>query len=163
MLEFGTTMLMTTPQDFLKKSVQPSKPPAVRGAIVLVRGDIVRKKRVFRPDETLDPASPAHALTRFRCLGRAAGISFLEAVPETGRPHQIRATLKAIGFPVVGDKLYGVDETIYARMCADAMTPEDVAALRMSRQALHAQSLAFRHPFTHQPHAIAPSWMRADR
>ena len=36
---------------------------AVRGAIVLVRGDIVRKKRVFRPDETLDPASPAHALT----------------------------------------------------------------------------------------------------
>ncbi len=127
---------------------------AVRGAIVLVRGDIVRKKRVFRPDETLDPASPAHALTRFRCLGRAAGLSLLEAVPETGRPHQIRATLKAIGFPVVGDKLYGVDETIYARMCADAMTPEDVAALRMSRQALHAQSLAFRHPFTHQPLAF---------
>ena len=121
---------------------------AVRGAIVLVRGDIVRKKRLFRPDETLDPASPAHALTRFRCLGRAAGLSLLEAVPETGRPHQIRATLKAIGFPVVGDKLYGVDETIYARMCADAMTPADAAALRMNRQALHAQSLAFRHPFT---------------
>ena len=58
---------------------------AVRGAIVLVRGDIVRKKRVFRPDETLDPASPAHALTRFRCLGRAAGLSLLEAVPETVR------------------------------------------------------------------------------
>ena len=120
----------------------------VRGAIVLVRGDVVRKKRVFRPDDALDPASSMFALTRFRCLGRAAGLSLLEALPETGRPHQIRATLKAIGFPVVGDKLYGVDETIYARMCADAMTPADVAALRMIRQALHAQSLAFRHPFT---------------
>lgn len=120
----------------------------VRGEIVLARGVVVRKKRVFRPDDAIDPTSPEYALTRFRCLGRAEEMSLLEAVPETGRPHQIRATLQAIGFPVVGDKLYGVDETIYARMCADAMTPEDHAVLRMGRQALHAQALAFRHPFT---------------
>lgn len=122
----------------------------VRGEIVLVRGDVVRKKRVFRPDDAFDPTSPTFALTRFRCLGRGEGISHLEVAPETGRPHQIRATLKAIGFPVVGDKLYGVDETIYARMCAEAITPEGRVALRMKRQALHACSLAFRHPFTHE-------------
>ncbi|MGI5869841.1 MAG: RluA family pseudouridine synthase [Kiritimatiellia bacterium] len=126
----------------------------VRGKIVLVRGDIVYKKREFRPDDAHDPASPTFALTRFRRLRRAAELSLLEVEPVTGRPHQIRATLKAIGFPLVGDKLYGVDETIYARMCADAITPADRAALRMRRQALHAKSLAFRHPFTRQPLAF---------
>jgi 23S rRNA pseudouridine1911/1915/1917 synthase len=45
--------------------------------------------------------------TRFRLLGSAGNYSFLEAVPETGRTHQIRVHLAALGHPVVCDSLYG--------------------------------------------------------
>lgn len=36
-------------------------------------------------------------------------------MPHTALPHQIRATLLSLGFPVVGDKLYGVDEQLFLR------------------------------------------------
>jgi RluA family pseudouridine synthase len=47
------------------------------------------------------------SLTRFRLLGSAGNYSVLEAVPETGRTHQIRVHLAALGHPVVCDSLYG--------------------------------------------------------
>jgi len=53
----------------------------------------------------------------------------IEARPKTGRTHQVRAHLSALGFPLLGDVLYGASET-------------DLIA----RPALHALSLAFTHP-----------------
>jgi RluA family pseudouridine synthase len=47
------------------------------------------------------------SFTRFRLLGSAGNYSILEAVPETGRTHQIRVHLAALGHPVVCDSLYG--------------------------------------------------------
>ncbi|MDR0568441.1 MAG: RluA family pseudouridine synthase [Spirochaetaceae bacterium] len=47
------------------------------------------------------------SLTRFRLLGTAGNYALLEALPETGRTHQIRAHLAALGHPVVCDPLYG--------------------------------------------------------
>jgi len=47
------------------------------------------------------------ALTAFRFLGSAGNYSVLEALPETGRIHQIRVHLAALGYPVVCDELYG--------------------------------------------------------
>jgi RluA family pseudouridine synthase len=47
------------------------------------------------------------ALTSFRLLGSAGNYSVLEALPETGRIHQIRVHLAALGHPVVCDELYG--------------------------------------------------------
>lgn len=64
----------------------------------------------------------------------------------TGRLHQIRATLASLGFPVVGDKVYGVEETLFLRFCRDELTGEDRARLHLRRQALHAGYLKFRHP-----------------
>lgn len=118
----------------------------VSGMIKLERGLVVRKKRVF-VERALDSKGQI-AETNFNCVWIRNGLSLLEAEPITGRPHQIRATLKAIGYPVVGDKLYGVDETIYARMNDDTMTEQDFTALRMKRQALHSYRLKFCHPFS---------------
>jgi RluA family pseudouridine synthase len=47
------------------------------------------------------------SLTAFRFLGSAGNYSVLEALPETGRIHQIRVHLAALGYPVVCDELYG--------------------------------------------------------
>lgn len=49
----------------------------------------------------------APALTRFRVLGRAEGLTFLELNPLTGRTHQLRVHCASSGFPILGDAVYG--------------------------------------------------------
>jgi 23S rRNA pseudouridine1911/1915/1917 synthase len=53
------------------------------------------------------------SLTRFRLLGSAGNYSLLEALPETGRTHQIRVHLAALGHSVVCDELYGSVKPVY--------------------------------------------------
>lgn len=73
-----------------------------------------RLHRVDRPDakrgplaiQTIDDAGK-RALTRVRVLAAGEGVTLVEARPETGRMHQIRAHLAHVGFPLVGDALYG--------------------------------------------------------
>ncbi|MBI3513486.1 MAG: RNA pseudouridine synthase [Proteobacteria bacterium] len=52
-------------------------------------------------------ADGVNAVTDYRVLGRAAGLSWLELRPRTGRTHQIRVHCAALGCPVVGDPIYG--------------------------------------------------------
>jgi 23S rRNA pseudouridine955/2504/2580 synthase/23S rRNA pseudouridine1911/1915/1917 synthase len=124
------------------------------GCLVEDPASPVRKKRLFRlcepasmADEAMRAGS-AWAETRFRRLSEHGPLSLVEARPLTGRLHQIRATLQALGFPVVGDKLYGFDPAAFLRFCADELTDDDRRRLRLSRQALHAAGLRFRHPRT---------------
>lgn len=82
------------------------------------------------------------ALTRIRVAQRFRAHTLIEAELETGRTHQIRVHLAAIGYPLLGDHRYG----------ARGKLPQDpdpalVACARaFSRQALHAQALGFEHP-----------------
>jgi 23S rRNA pseudouridine955/2504/2580 synthase/23S rRNA pseudouridine1911/1915/1917 synthase len=107
------------------------------------------KRRVFKPRVAcVDAEAGEQASTLFRPVRMVGPLSEVEAVPATGRLHQIRATLCWMGYPVVGDKLYGIDPGIFLRFCTDAMTVIDRQRLRLDRQALHAAGLKFRHPRT---------------
>jgi 23S rRNA pseudouridine955/2504/2580 synthase/23S rRNA pseudouridine1911/1915/1917 synthase len=110
----------------------------------------IRKKMRFYPQQNDAPHGAVESSTTFRRISTApdASLSLLEARPHTGRCHQIRATLLHLGFPVVGDKLYGVDEQLFLRFQEDRLSEADHARLRLPRQALHAASLRLNHPVT---------------
>lgn len=90
------------------------------------------------------------ALTRFRRLETYAGrYALMECLPRTGRQHQIRLHLESAGHPIVGDKLYGRDESQALRFYERRqISPEAEAELILPRHALHAASLKFEHPLT---------------
>ncbi len=124
-------------------------PVRARGYLSRCAGSAVRIKQRFEPAGTEGPEpgrEAAWADTEFRPLERRGGVSVVEAVPHTGRMHQIRATLFSLGYPVIGDKIYGPDEEIFLRFLEGRGTAQDAAKLRMGRQALHASELLFRHP-----------------
>lgn len=76
-------------------------------------------------------------------FARAEGaFSVAEVTPRTGRKHQIRIHLAHAGFPIVGDKIYGGDETRYLRLVGGALTGDDRRVLILPYQALHAARLA---------------------
>ncbi|KQP40842.1 RNA pseudouridine synthase [Methylobacterium sp. Leaf104] len=56
----------------------------------------------MKTDPTGDPA-----LTRFTVLGRGGGLTWLALSPVTGRTHQLRVHCAAMGFPILGDPIYG--------------------------------------------------------
>jgi len=107
----------------------------------------VRKKRFFSYSQPPDTQSE-YAKTLFCKIHEKNNISIIKAELITGRTHQIRATLCSLGFPVVGDKIYGLDESIFLRFINDSMTLEDEKSLILSRQALHSTSISFRHPIS---------------
>jgi len=76
------------------------------------------------------------AVTHFEVLERLPRTSLLRVRLETGRTHQIRAHLAAIGHPVVGDPQYGGSA--------------GGRRVGLDRQFLHASTLMFRHPFTRE-------------
>lgn len=85
---------------------------------------------------------PRPAITRWKALQKLGGITLMEVAPKTGRTHQIRVHLAAIGLPVAGDPVYG--------RLRKKTTVRDAALRRglesLKRQALHAAVLGFTHP-----------------
>jgi 23S rRNA-/tRNA-specific pseudouridylate synthase len=94
------------------------------------------------------PGGVQKALTRFRKILTAGDMSLVRCFPETGRLHQIRAHLLAAGYPIVGDKLYGRDETAFLTFIKQGFTAGLRESLVLPRQALHAARLVILHPQT---------------
>ncbi len=99
-----------------------------------------------RPKRTINYTEGQSALTRWRCtaLDTTANTSRVELEPVTGRTHQLRVHMQAIGHPMVGDTLYA---------------PSEVQA-QADRLLLHSGLLSFPHPVTGVVHeyTVAPAF-----
>jgi 23S rRNA pseudouridine1911/1915/1917 synthase len=103
------------------------------------------RSRVAIRDCVRPDGAPARTDVRpIAAITREEGeFTHVEARPRTGRKHQIRIHLAHAGHPIVGDKIYGLDEMIYLRFVTRTMTSDDEAALILPHHALHARRLAF--------------------
>jgi 23S rRNA pseudouridine955/2504/2580 synthase/23S rRNA pseudouridine1911/1915/1917 synthase len=118
-----------------------------RGFIQADRSSAIRKKAEYLGADGAAPGPDARPCrTDFRLLSRERGLSLVEAVLATGRTHQIRATLHSLGYPVLGDKLYGLDESFFLRFRDGSLSGPDLDALVLDRQALHSAVLRFPGP-----------------
>jgi 23S rRNA pseudouridine1911/1915/1917 synthase len=104
------------------------------------------KMRVAEPGTGLSSATNFEVVGRRTNLLTGRSYALVRCVLETGRQHQIRVHLAALGFPVVGDKLYGPDDGLFGRGADGELTEEDAVVLEMSRHALHAAVLEIDHP-----------------
>ena len=97
------------------------------------------------------PGTGLEARTGIEIVESRAGYALCRLALHTGRQHQIRLHLAALGCPVVGDKLYGPDERMLARAADGELTEEDWRLLEHPRQLLHAERYDFIHPMTAEP------------
>lgn len=84
-------------------------------------------------------SSLREAKTDWRVIERFKKFTLIEAYPKTGRTHQIRVHLDSIGFPILGDKIYGSRKKLNI-----------IKNLKIDRHMLHAKKLEFLHPVTNK-------------
>ena len=111
----------------------------VKAYLVLVKGRLTPENGIIEAPIGRDPrnrkrmavvAGGRQARTDYQVIRYIGDYTLVEARPETGRTHQIRVHFSAVGYPVVGDKVYGVKSPY------------------LSRQFLHASRLGFKLPAT---------------
>lgn len=100
------------------------------------------KKGVCRPPAG-QPASTVWKVRR-----RLTGRTLVELRPETGRQHQLRVHMAAIGHPILGDKLYLGGDDLFLSCLEGTVIVEEDEILGLGRQALHAWRLELTHPAT---------------
>jgi len=113
----------------------------IKGYLVLVKGRLSPEQGMIEAPIGRDPHSRRRmaiveagkeATTRYRVRQYLDNYTLVEVTPLTGRTHQIRVHLSAIGYPVIGDSLYGTKST------------------HLNRQFIHAYRLGFCLPSTKQ-------------
>jgi 23S rRNA pseudouridine1911/1915/1917 synthase len=114
--------------------VEGSPPPAATIDAPIGRSPRHRKKMAV-------VAGGRDAVTELRRIETFPETALVEARPKTGRTHQIRVHLAGAGYPVVGDRVYGRNRKLAARLGLD-------------RPFLHASGLSFRHPMTGEQVAL---------
>ena len=113
--------------------------------LALVRGITPEEGVIDHPIPRDEDGPRVPAVTAFRRLGTFERYSLVEALPRTGRRHQIRRHLKHISHPLIGDVLYGKGE--HNRLFRDRFG--------LHRLALHALEITFAHPDDGRPLCIA--------
>jgi 23S rRNA pseudouridine1911/1915/1917 synthase len=133
---------------FEKRYVKKEYLAVVEGEIMLdsdeislpiARHKIDSQKMAVRHDIGKEAVSIYEVVERFR------GYTLVKVMPKTGRTHQIRVHMRAIGHPVVADFMYGSQESCYlSDLLQKEREPEEAPIIE--RQALHAHRIEFFHP-----------------
>jgi 23S rRNA pseudouridine1911/1915/1917 synthase len=137
----GLLVVARSPEAFERLAAAIRERRVERRYLALVRGvprsrtgrieAPIGRDRRDRTRHSLDTETPREAVTWFEIRERLGERTLLDVRLETGRTHQIRVHLEAIGLPVCGDPTYGV-----------------AGDLGLERQFLHAHRLGLQHPFT---------------
>ena len=117
-----------------------------------IEGNIARapKDRLRMPVMDPDSGIGKPAVTHYRVIERFGYVTLIECILETGRTHQIRAHMKHIGHPLFGDERYGGCEILRGNRSTSYRAFIQNCFKLCNRQALHARTLGFVHPKTHQ-------------
>jgi 23S rRNA pseudouridine1911/1915/1917 synthase len=136
---------------FSRREVQKVYDALVCGAVEPLAGEInapiARHPNHRKVMTVTDGGRPAR--TSYRVRERLRESSLVEAHLHTGRTHQIRVHFKFLGFPLVGDLVYGKKSN--ARL-------KELAGFEAPRQMLHARLLAFDHPATGERLSFEAAW-----
>ena len=108
------------------------------------------------------PGTTKAAVTGYKVVRRLADVgrcgasfSLVELYPQTGRTHQLRVHMSFIGHPIVGDRSYGGGPLYRSQLEGDADRAEGPL---ITRQALHAHTIEFRHPRTEKTMELTAPW-----
>lgn len=95
-----------------------------------------------------DPEKGKIAITHYKLLKSYGYVSLIQCNLETGRTHQIRAHMKHLGHPLFSDEMYGGTKILRGQQTGTFKQFIENCFQLMPRQALHAKTLGFVHPFT---------------
>jgi tRNA pseudouridine32 synthase/23S rRNA pseudouridine746 synthase len=141
LLALNTEMQQEMSRLFRERQIEKQYQAWVAGDVIDEQGEVdlpLIKDWPNRPRQKVDHANGKPSLTRWQRLENRKGASRLALFPVTGRSHQLRVHMQAIGHPILGDGLYA--------------SPELASAV--PRLQLHANYLAFTHPITDEPITI---------
>ena len=96
------------------------------------------------------------AHTTFRVLQRMQEHSKIECLLHTGKTHQIRVHLESVGFPILGDKIYGQPDWVFLEFLKKGYTDAVQQATIFPRQLLHAYCVSFPHMTGQELRVVAP-------
>lgn len=116
------------------------------GTVTGYIGRSLRDRKVM--DMYDDPEMGKWSVTHYKVLERYKYVTLIECQLETGRTHQIRAHMKAIGHPLFNDTVYGGDQILKGTVFSKYKQFVENCFELLPRQALHAKSLGFVHPVT---------------
>lgn len=114
----------------------------------LVDAPIARRRGgpVFVKSEVSGDRTAQNAVTHFYPRSTGSGYTLCEVRPATGRKHQIRVHAEHLGHRIVGDKIYGPDETLYIEFIERGWTERHAQMLPLQRQGLHCNRYDFDFP-----------------
>jgi len=105
-----------------------------------------------RMHRTIIDGAGKPSVTEFKVLGCHSKMAIVEARPMTGRVHQVRVHLAALGYPVACDPLYGDGKPVFLSKIKRRWKGDDAKERPLiSRTAVHASSIRFVHPTTGAP------------
>ena len=137
---------------FATRTVEKTYHAIVCGEVPNARGEIraaIARHPTHRKRMAVTDGNGRDAWTTYRVTSRLRHATLIECVIHTGRTHQIRVHFQHLGYPVVGDSLYGKKPG--ARL-------EELTGYAAPRQMLHARQLAFTHPRSGEEKVFQAPW-----